>query len=590
MSHQSVSKVLLFVVSLALSMSASGQDYYEPEASAVSGGSYTVSFVTDCGSLPYGYYCVATDLQERIGDGGTWNNVASQYGVASFAERVAGTYYYRVHVAAYVPGFGLFEAHSPVISVVVDPLAERDPILEQLVYEYSVRQGDINGDGKADFYIDRVSGGQLLNGTIGQLILQQGAGAQFFAIVPTLAQSALASSWNLSAVEPRLEDLNADGYVDVALTGLDEVVAGADDQFIYAPGQPGLRAPAGVRAFDSDMIRFVSDAMDYMYDQDYFSNYAPVYYYTDVYQYAYCDVYASYDAWYHPLDYGLLYYWTFQDLWLPQCYVDYSYQTGIYQDFSGFSEQALNLWHKNYLASAGEIDEQDALAEVMDDIEQLLGVRVGGWPMEELLGPVGTHQDPFIRTGIEMGRSLVAQARSGRNRTTSTIAPPQVERLPDHIYITGHPLTFARSHGHLAVEYVGWHGGTGMPGLAETLSAGPEFDSLVNNGKLIAEFNRPTDHPLFNLFIAEVEPQNSSDYVYWETYLKARHENYIALPHDQKVDYAFVPLSWSGSYNSNSYVSGITTDSPANVSIDVPFGIGSRYPGWSKPVPDQLFR
>jgi hypothetical protein len=90
--------------------------------------------------------------------------------------------------------------------------------------------------------------------------------------------------------------------------------------------------------------------------------------------------------------------------------------------------------------------------------------------------------------------------------------------------------------------------------------------------------------------IAEVEPRNVSDYIYWETYLKPRHANYIALPYAQKVDYAFLPLNWSSSHNSNSYISGITYDSPANVEIDLPGGIGVRYPGWNKPVPDHLFR
>jgi hypothetical protein len=330
--------------------------------------------------------------------------------------------------------------------------------------------------------------------------------------------------------------------------------------------------------------------MDYFQDQDYFSDYAPVYYYSDLYWYGYCDPYYYPYSDFYALDYGLAFYWQHPELWGYQvCQIDYYYQSGVYQDFSVFSSEALTLWINDYQASQGLMDEDAALAATETDIEALIGVDIGGWPMEEVLGPVGEHQDPFARSGIEIGRSVLGQARGGRNRTTSRLVPPQFPRHADQIYITGHPLTFARSRGHLALEYTDSLGG-GFPYTGETFSAEPENYTLINTGKLIARTNRPTDHPLMNFMIGEVEPRILSDYLYWETYLRPRHDNYVELPYAQKVNYTYLPLSWSGSYNSNSYISGITTDSPANVELKVPAAIGARYPGWNKPVPDHLFQ
>ena len=589
--HRVWSGVLAVVAGSAFGSGAYGQYQSEPQASAVTEGSYSVSYMPDCGPIPPEYTCVLANLEERIGSAGSWTVVSSGTGVIAFDHRPQGTYHYRLHVAIYDPAFNLLEFHSPEITVIVDSHVERDSIPEQLAYEYRVREGDIDGDGLLDFFVTRTRGGAPLNGTIDQLLLEQRPGRQFSARVPTVAQSAAAAGWRDSIVEAVLEDFNVDGFVDVALTDVAAVVAGADDQFVYAPGQPGSAEPQGVRPFDTDMARFVADALDYLVDPDYFSDVAPHYFYQSTDWYVYCMPFGAYDPAYYSPDFGLAYYWANQYYWLTgACYVEYYYQVGIYQDFSGFSEAALSLWQNDYLATTGQKDEQAALAQVEADIEQLLEVDIGGWPMEEVLGPAGIHQDPFIRTGLEIGRSILAQARGGRNRTTSRIAPKQEERVPDQIYITGHPLQFARSRGHLALEYTGWHGASGLPGLYETISAGPENDSLINNGKLIGETNRPTDHPLFNLLIAEVEPQTMSDYLYWESYLKARHSNYLSLPTNLKVDYAFLPAPASGSYNSNSYISGITHDSPGNVSIALPPGIGYRYPGWNKPVPDHLFR
>jgi hypothetical protein len=287
--------------------------------------------------------------------------------------------------------------------------------------------------------------------------------------------------------------------------------------------------------------------------------------------------------------------WTFTDMdapywgYLPGCYFNFDYLYGVYQDFSVFSEEAIVFWANDQDAINGLVDEDSALDRTEQAVEGLLGTPIGGWPMEEVLGQIGVHRDPFTRRGIEIGQSVLGQARGGRNATTSDLVPPQPIRLPDQIYITGHPLAFARNRGHLALEYVDSLGG-GIPYSGTTISAEPEHNSIFGFGKLIAKDDRPTDHPLFNYYVGDVDPLLTSNYNYWTGYLSLRHDRYQALPWSALPAYALIPSTSSGTNNSNSYISGITQDSPGRVSISVPFGIEFRYPGWGQPVPDAKFR
>ena len=317
--------------------------------------------------------------------------------------------------------------------------------------------------------------------------------------------------------------------------------------------------------------------LDYFVDQDYFLERAP--YRLDVwsYWYAYCD------PWYFS-DVDSVY-WAY----LSSCYYYYYFDWAVYQDFSVFSQEAILYWANDQDAINGLIDEDRALDEVEQAVDDLLATPVGGWPMEEILGPVGEHRDPFVRRGIEIAQSILGQLRIGRNASTSELMPPQITRVPDQIYITGHPLAFARSRGHLALEYADSLTG-GAPYTATTISSEPEHNSILDFGKLIAKDNRPTDNPLLNFYVGDVDPLLTSNRNYWTGYLETRHAHYKALPYSELPKYALVPNAEWGTNNSNSYISGITYDSPGNVTVSVPAAIRSRYPGWSEPVPDAKFR
>lgn len=573
------------------------QEYMAPVASAVSQGSYTVSYVPNCGQLPSWGVCAFTVLQEKREPGGSWVAVSTGEQALVVSGKAPGTYSYRVHAGAYISAAGsVMEAYSPVIQVTVNALASGtagtgsqpdtdDDLLAQMRYDYHIRQGDINGDGKLDFLVQKAAGVARNNGTIDQLLLQQTAsGRRFGAVVPTAAQLSVASGWAQADVEPMLHDINVDGFVDVALDGVSAAVPGADDQIVFASGSPGQQQALAVEPFSDEMVHFVEDTMDYFVNEDYFWENAPEQYYLVSVYHAYCygpnyteNVYFEYSNYLN---------------WMPfmyACFMDAYHHVEAWRDYSSFSPTALDFWVSDYEASRGDRDANKALREVAADIEGLLGVEIGGWPMEEVFGSAGAPVDWLTRRGIEVVQSILGQARAGRNRTTSRLVPPQIERAPDQIYITGHPLQFAKSRGHLAVEYTDSLGG-GIPYSGETFSGGPERNDLLNFGKLVAETNRPTDHPLFNFYVGDVDPRNVSESVYWETYLRERHDSYRGLSHGNKVNYALLPNSAFGTYNSNGYISGVTQDNAANAVVSVPSGMGWNYPGWGNPVPDAKFR
>jgi hypothetical protein len=575
-----------WICSTAISSIAVAQTYPAPVAGSVTGGSFEVSYLPNCTGIPYEVVCAFTYLQEREGSGGQWKSVSSSGGSVAFVDKPQGSYSYRVYLGFYDPRQTLYFLYSPEITVFVSSEGRRADIREQMAYRYAVTQGDSNGDGRLDLYLHRTKGGAPRDGTIDRLVLRQSNdGSSFVPEVPSDAVASFAAGWPQASVDAIVGDVNVDGYVDVTLSRMSAVAGGADDQIVFASGEPGVAEPLAVRAFDDGLGEFTSNMLDYFADQRFFSDNAPRYFYRITFWYAYCD--PRFESSTELLYWD--YYWDYFAGYHSGCYIDYFSIQGIFQDFSMFSDEAVMFWVNDQDARNGYIDEEEALDGVEVAIEGLLGTAIGGWPMEEILGPEGEHTDPFVRRGIEIGQSVLGQARGGRNSTTSRLIPPQIERLPDNIYITGHPLAFARSRGHLALEFVDSEV-VSVPYIGSTISAEPENNNFFNFGKLIARDDRPSDSPLLNYYVGSLEPLNTSKLDYWTNYLRARHANYMALPYSELVTYALVPSASAGTFNSNSYISGVSQDSPSNATIDVPFGIGARYPGWNGPVPDVKFR
>lgn len=309
----------LFVALLGFGQAAfanappSGPDY--------SDGNYTITYTAGLGGP------VLTGLQERTGATGTWVNVVDspQDFSVTITNKPPGEYFYRTW-ALYFRGrfepidYTVYSAEIRVV-VVNGPIPEVDTLTEQLDYTYESRRGDINADGRTDIFVNRTSGGQSGNGALETFILRQLANGSFQVAVPTAGQIATASNWPAAAVELVLDDLNLDGFADIVVRELSNVIAGAVDQIIYASGQILNPTPQGLKAIDQQFKKFLDDARNWTSNPNYFEENAPIIA-VPVY------VYVPYCYWYFDYYYYCIY--------VPVL-VGYNY----YYDFSGYNQNAL---------------------------------------------------------------------------------------------------------------------------------------------------------------------------------------------------------------------------------------------------------
>jgi hypothetical protein len=566
------------LAALAVSHDAQAQYYYpNPQATTPVDGSYTVSYAPNCNDPPPEEVdCVFTYLQERVEPSGAWTNVSFGSGSIDFSSKPEGTYSYRVYLGAYQIYYGYGEFITSTISVVVADDPVRDDILTQLEYEYEVRQGYFNADSDLDIFVNKVSGGDPLNGTVENLILQQEApvaGVPTFSwVVPTSTQANAASGWPISGIEPVLHDVNVDGFVDIGLRDVDSVAGGAPDHIVYSPGQLLQAQPKGIRPLDSSLIQFAENTLDYMVDSDFFADNAPTYYYQVWIWYASCPAFSFPDL--------ESYYWS----WFSGCYIDYIYLSGVFADYSVFSQEAISIWTNDYQAVNGYLTSSDAMEAIEEAVADILASVIGGWdPSEiaEIFGSVGDHADPDRKRMWDIFQAIVNLGRIASNVVTPEQAPVQAPRAPDVIWITGRrlltiPYTTYRP-GHLALEY------TNPQGIGGWISGRPET-FMVPWGKLQGDFRHGNDEPVGMMTVGSVPVAGASE-VYWNNTLVPRLNNFDGLPHSLKPEYDTLPELGNG-YNSNSFVSGIV---PGDIEV-VPWTTPIAYPGWSDPVPEFYFQ
>ncbi len=576
---------------IALGSAASAQ-LPAPAASAVVNGSYTVTYPAGCDAfLPPDYYCAFVYLLESTGSSGQWTVVSSGAGSLSFSSRAPGTYSYMLWVGVYDYWYNYYEGYSEVTTVSVasaaQPAPVRNDILSQLNYQYEVRRGDFNWDNRTDLFVRRVAGGAPFNGAVEHVILQQHSAinGNFAPVTPTADQALVASSWAPApSIGVRLHDIDVDGYVDLTLVNVASIVSNARDQIIYSPGRPGSAQTRGLRYVDSDLGRFVGDAMDHLADPDHFVRNAPLYYYQSWVWYAWCPL----------LGIGGIdvYYWQ----QFTYCYVDYIYYSGFYFDFAAFHPRALELWDIEDQAPSGGISTETAISTITGIIESIFQSQIGGWPMEELLGQVGQHTDGALRRAIEVTQAIISGARAFPEHVDMDNLPPQTPRARNVIHVTGHELLLNRK-GHLALEYAspqtvdGLYDPTTLSGQAENWPPVACFPwmqlSLCGWGKLLAETNKTSDHWYSNFTVGQLLPLIGTPGSYWNGSLVPRHNRYVTVPYASKPNYNALPDAASNTYNSNGYVRGLNAQGGVFI---VPPGMNSVYPGWDRPVPNAFFQ
>jgi len=543
-------------LSLLLALCSRFANAYTPPPAAPAAsasGSYSVSWSMQCAGD-----CLALWLEERVGSGA----FASVSGGSPqvFFNKPAGQYAYRVAriVGGYPLPYYMVEYSTEVTVNVGAALPPLDPLLTQRNYQYQTRVGDIDYDGRRDLFIQRVAGGVPNNGVLDKLIVQQTATTgQYVLVPPSPAQAAAAATWPVSSAQVAVEDINVDGFVDVAVKGVAGAlgVPGAANLIVYSPGAPFATTPKGVRAVDAGLLQFVGDMLDYEVDQNYFVNNAPYVYYTVLYNWSTCGGAGtvSGDGYYWGADYG--------------CISVYQYVSGYYQDYSVFSSAAMTISDAAASGANGQTSPTAAVDAIDRAAEGVFKTPIGGWGMEEVLGATGEHTNPDARRALEVFWAILGAARADAEEVHATKAPSQTPRVFGTIYVTGHHV-FGLGPIHTAIEY------TSVARPTTTLSAGPEGTLPY----LVSRPNRPTDTSALNMVLGTVnDPQSPSAEAYFAELLLAD-ANY-----DDDLRYALFPVA-PGSYNSNSYVRGLIDATGGVTTVNL-----SSFVGGDKPVPASKF-
>lgn len=263
-AHSIATTIILFIPAVCLGYIASPSGPTSSED-----GNYTITYPWDQRDAG----CEWVELQERSPGSDSWSYVQdSNYdGVVEIVGQTLGVYEYR-SLAECEDYYGEYswEETSGSISVQVGQTPTIDGLQIQLAYEYEARVGDINGDGRQDIYVDRQTVADTGNGSIEELILQQESGGSFTASNPTPSQRADAAAWSVSDVYVQILDVNLDGFVDLFIRDLDEIIPGALSQIVFAPGELYVTDPMGVKAIDAPTTQFLSELRDWVDDPYYF--------------------------------------------------------------------------------------------------------------------------------------------------------------------------------------------------------------------------------------------------------------------------------------------------------------------------------
>jgi hypothetical protein len=539
-SYRRVGLKLLCAITLGLAALAAGA-VEAPVVPPTSSGSYTVTYQRCSG-------CYIDWLEERVGESGAWQTVGA--GPASFSNKAAGRYYYRVGYLYLAYDYSHYTDYSGASSVLVgSSLPTVSPLETQLKYRYEARRGDINGDGRTDLYLARIAGGAAGDGTIDRVLLRQGSAGRFAAGVPTAAEAVTARNWPTAALRILLKDVNIDGFTDLVLHGVAGAIgaSGIPNQIVYAPGKALSFTPKGIRGVDAAFKKFAMDTGSYLREPDYFMSTAPLRTFVYVSYQSIC----TYGAGTDPI-YG----------YYPDCYLIPVTSFGVYRDYSVFDQSAIGIWNYETAIERKEITAKSGLDQINGLLQNIVGVGVGGWTSREILDTQRPITDVDVRRGIEMFTALL---RIGEASAATPEESGAAGRNRDIVYITGRRVIgFLPMH--TALEYRG-----------STVSAYDSDDRILFDGTLVSRVNWMRDRPLLMMTLGTVSSV-LSPLAYWSRILTTDSRYRDNLPYDA------LPSLGRAGYNSNGYSRGIVQATSGSPSIPM-----DRFVGGEKPVPASAF-
>lgn len=510
-----------------------------PTAPTTTDGSYTVT-PQGCNTSSGTMYCAGLWLEERVEPAGSWHYVDG-----TFLDKAPGTYSYR-SVDYYCDawyGWCITQYSSAVTVFVTDaPKPPAEPLDVQLGYRYRVRAGNVAGDAGIDLLVERITGPAAGNGVIDRALLQN-TGAGSFEVVSASDAQLTSSLWQPTNLNVTVEDMNADGYADVAVRNVASIVSGASDQIVYASGDAYYTQPQASRAIDAPLQQFTRNLTSYMSNNDYFADTAPLAVDVITYYYTYCPDEYGLDEW------SMIYALQCMDMY----FVDYA----VRPDFSVFSQEAVEIWQDELAVAEGGLTPLEAAERIADRIERVAGVGIGGWDLSEIFGEAPGIDDPAQRRGLDGFLAVIGIANASADEGPGNDEVAGL-REPDRIYIVGRYL-FGSSVNkmHTALLY---H----MPVTSAPTwySAFDSDDRSLFDGRLVAATSDPRDTPLLmRMTLGEVTPPGSqTNFNYFFVDMLSAHDHYRALPYADTAPYDAIPEIPCGGCsgrNSNGYVHGL---------------------------------
>lgn len=542
-----------------------------PLAPTTTDGNYTVT-PQGCNESGATQYCAGQWVEERIEPGGTW-----QYVDGTFIDKAPGTYSYRTAEVYCDVWYGICNTnYSNAVSVLVGggniPLPE--PLDVQLSYRYSVSFGNVVGDAGTDLLIERTSGPVDGNGVIDAIVLRQVGAGDFEAVVPTTSQRN-SSIWQPTSLPVSVEDMNADGYVDLALQSLADVVPGAQDQIVFASASAYDARPKGVRAFDDSLRGFTANLIDYMANERYFADNASWTLYTIEYRFPYCPSANGIDG--DSMTSMLL----CTVVTLPNYY--------FVPDYSAFDDNAVEIWQDEVAVSLGDLTSSQAADRIVGRIEEVFDVAIGGWNMREIFGDGPGLDNPVERRGLEGFLAILGIGNARADEVEPDEAQTQGPRDNDVIHIVSRYVFGSTVNKmHTAVLYK-------MPatGVPTWFSAFDSDDRSLYDGTLVGKTNDPADSPLLmRMTLGEaVPPAPQTPFIYFFTGMQSAHEHYKDLPAAGLVRYDAVPefpCAGCNGRNSNGYTSGLILATNGQPRANAGFNFNGLT-GWEYPVEAHYF-
>jgi hypothetical protein len=149
---------------------------------------------------------------------------------------------------------------------------------------YTVYQGDHNSDGRTDFYIHKPPKIIILHGDIAiPIVIPTDVKAFYLTQHPTGESFQIQSAdagidltlWSKANVDIDVQDFNFDGFVDLKIIDISEVVSDALDQIVIASTSTS-RIPTHIAAISEALERFSTDIFQWGQDPDYFDDNAPL--------------------------------------------------------------------------------------------------------------------------------------------------------------------------------------------------------------------------------------------------------------------------------------------------------------------------